>query len=63
MSITCRPTTRRRPVPHRLRHRRHVLEVYADFSGTGRNYTYFPDRQTHRVFLEDLRNEGRSRSA
>ena len=34
-----------------------MFEVYADFSGTGRNYTYFPDRQTYRVFLEDLRHE------
>ena len=33
----------------------HMLEVYADFSGAGRNYTYFPDRQGYRVFLEDLR--------
>ncbi|WP_174301278.1 class I SAM-dependent DNA methyltransferase [Caulobacter sp. S45] len=34
-----------------------VLEIYADFSGTGRNYTYFPDRRTYRIFLEDLRKE------
>jgi hypothetical protein len=23
----------------------HVLEVYADFSGQGKNYAHFPDRQ------------------
>ena len=33
----------------------HVFEIYADFSGTGRNYTYFPDRRSYRIFLEDLR--------
>ena len=33
----------------------HVLEVYADFSGQGKNYAQFPDRQSYRVFLEDLR--------
>jgi hypothetical protein len=35
----------------------HCIEVYADFSGQGKNYTQFPDRQTFRVYLEDLRNE------
>jgi hypothetical protein len=33
----------------------HCLEVYADFSGQGRNYAQFPDRQGFRVYLEDLR--------
>lgn len=33
----------------------HCIEVYADFSGQGKNYTQFPDRQTFRVYLEDLR--------
>jgi hypothetical protein len=35
----------------------HCIEVYADFSGQGKNYTQFPDRQNFRVYLEDLRNE------
>ena len=35
----------------------HCLEVYADFSGQGKNYTQFPDRQAFRIYLEDLRNE------
>ena len=33
----------------------HVMEVYADFSGQGKNYAQFPDRQSFRVYLEDLR--------
>ena len=33
------------------------IEVYADFSGQGKNYTQFPDRQTFRIYLEDLRIE------
>ena len=33
----------------------HVIEVYADFSGQGKNYGQFPDRQSYRVYLEDLR--------
>lgn len=32
-----------------------VVEVFADFSGQGRNYSQFPDRQGFRVYLEDLR--------
>jgi hypothetical protein len=35
----------------------HCFEIYADFSGTGRAYTQFPDRQHFRVFMEDLRDE------
>jgi hypothetical protein len=35
----------------------HCIEVYADFSGQGKNYTQFPDRQTFRIYLEDLRKE------
>jgi SAM-dependent methyltransferase len=35
----------------------HVIEVYADFTGKGRNYTQFPDRQGFRIYLEDLRRE------
>ena len=33
----------------------HCLELYADFSGTGRAYCQFPDRQSFRIHLEDLR--------
>jgi len=33
----------------------HVMEVYADFSGQGKNYAQFPDRQSFRIYLEDLR--------
>jgi hypothetical protein len=33
----------------------HCLELYADFSGTGRGYSSFPDRQSYRINLEDLR--------
>ncbi len=33
----------------------HVLEVFADFSGQGKNYAQFPDRQSFRIYLEDLR--------
>jgi len=35
----------------------HCIEVYADFSGQGKNYTQFPNRQHFRVYLEDLRDE------
>ncbi len=31
------------------------LEVFADFSGTGRAYNQFPDRKGFRVYLDDLR--------
>jgi hypothetical protein len=34
----------------------HCLELYADFSGTGRAYSSFPDRKSYRINLEDLRN-------
>ena len=33
----------------------HVIEVFADFTGQGKNYAQFPDRQGFRVYLEDLR--------
>lgn len=33
----------------------HCLELYADFSGAGRAYRHFPDRQRFRIYLEDLR--------
>ncbi len=32
----------------------HCFEIYADFTGTGRNYSQFPDRKTYQIFLEDL---------
>ncbi len=32
------------------------LELYADFSGTGRGFTQFPDRQGFRIYMEDLRD-------
>ncbi|MGE5327241.1 MAG: DNA methyltransferase, partial [Deltaproteobacteria bacterium] len=35
----------------------HCIEVYADFSGQGKNYTQFPDRQSFRIYLEDLRKD------
>ena len=35
----------------------HCVEVYADFTGQGKNYTQFPDRQSFRVYLEDLRKD------
>jgi hypothetical protein len=35
----------------------HCIEVYADFSGQGKNYTQFPDRQSFRVYMEDLRRD------
>lgn len=31
-----------------------VIEVYADFSGQGRNYAHFPDRQSYRLSMDDL---------
>ena len=33
-----------------------VLEVYADFSGQGKNYAQFPDRNSYRLSMDDLRN-------
>lgn len=33
------------------------FEIYADFSGRGRNYSQFPDRTRFRVYLTDLRQE------
>ncbi len=35
----------------------HCLELYADFTGTGRAYGQFPDRRSFRIYLEDLRDE------
>lgn len=33
----------------------YCFEIYADFSGQGKNYAHFPDRRSFRVLLEDLR--------
>jgi hypothetical protein len=35
----------------------HCFEIYADFTGQGKNYAQFPDRQNFRIFLEDLRRD------
>lgn len=35
----------------------HCIDVYADFSGTGKAYTQFPDAARFRVRLEDLHDE------
>jgi hypothetical protein len=35
----------------------HCFEIYADFTGQGKNYAQFPDRQGFRVYLEELRQE------
>lgn len=34
----------------------HAIEVFADFSGQGRNYRQFPDRAGFRIYMEDLRD-------
>jgi hypothetical protein len=31
------------------------FDIYADFSGTGRHYVQFPDRETFRIYTTDLR--------
>lgn len=33
-----------------------AFELFADFSGTGRAYTHFPDRKRFRIRIEDLRD-------
>lgn len=35
----------------------HVIEVYADFSGQGKNYAHFPDRQSFRLSMDDLASD------
>ncbi|MGY4359563.1 hypothetical protein ACVW0J_006056 [Bradyrhizobium sp. i1.7.7] len=35
----------------------YCIEVYADFTRTGKTYTQFPDRSRFRIMLEDLRDE------
>ena len=32
----------------------HAIELFADFSGQGKNYRQFPDRGTYRILLDDL---------
>ena len=32
-----------------------VIEVFADFSGQGKNYAHFPDRRSYRISMDDLR--------
>jgi hypothetical protein len=35
----------------------YCIEVYADFTGTGKAYAQFPDRSRYRIMLNDLRDE------
>jgi hypothetical protein len=35
----------------------HCFEVFADFTGQGKNYQQFPDRNGFRIYLEELRDE------
>jgi hypothetical protein len=35
----------------------YCIEVYADFTGTGRAYAQFPDRARYRIMLEDLADD------
>ncbi|NCP15376.1 MAG: class I SAM-dependent DNA methyltransferase [Sphingomonadales bacterium] len=35
----------------------YCIEVYADFTGTGKAYAQFPDRTRYRIMLEDLHDE------
>lgn len=35
----------------------YCIEVYADFTGTGKAYAQFPDRAGYRIMLEDLRDD------
>lgn len=34
----------------------HAIEVFADFTGQGKNYRQFPDRGGFRIYLDDLRD-------
>lgn len=34
-----------------------AFEIYFDWSGNGRGYGFFPDQQSYRIALEDLRDE------
>lgn len=35
----------------------HVIELWADFSLQGKHYAQFPDRQSYRIYLDDLRDD------
>ena len=35
----------------------HVIELFADFSLQGKHYAQFPDRQSYRIYLDDLRDD------
>ncbi len=35
----------------------YCIDVYADFTGTGKAYAQFPDRASYRIMLEDLHNK------
>ena len=35
----------------------YCFDLYADFARQGKNYVPFPDAKSHRIFLEDLRDE------
>ena len=35
----------------------YCIEVYADFTGTGKAYAQFPNRSRYRIMLDDLRDE------
>ena len=37
----------------------YCIEVFADFTGTGKAYAQFPDRSRYRIMLDDLRCAGR----
>ena len=36
----------------------YCIDLYADFARQGKNYVPFPDKPSHRLFLDDLRDEG-----
>ena len=36
----------------------YCIEIYADFTGTGKAYAQFPDRSRYRIMLDDLRDAG-----
>ncbi len=36
----------------------YCIDLYADFARQGKNYVPFPDKPSHRVFLDDLRVAG-----
>lgn len=36
----------------------HSIELFADFSLTGKNYTHFPDKASFRIKMDDLADEG-----